>query len=189
MNASVRVCVCVCVCVCVVMDKEQVGRQKCQICLDRVRTLFQETIYLQHLGCTGIEETNPRVKAVEGWGDVEDMMQNASEQASCDYLCRSGSYAKTGEVSSRPMALLLGSYWFMDSAGRSLKSPLKSQWHTAIASVSLCPSRCVVWVGICQCGFLSLLQMLQSVLCHQKLSVALEIDSETEPGELPSFRT
>ena len=29
--------------------------------------------------------------------------------------------------------------------------------------------------------------MLQSVLYHWKLSVALEIDSETEPGELPSF--
>ena len=86
--------------------------------------------------------------AVESWGDV-DMMQNASEQVSRAYLCRSESNAKTDEVSSRPMALLLGSYWFMDSAGRSLKPPLKSQWHTAIASVSLCPSRCVAWVGIC----------------------------------------
>lgn len=89
------------------------------------------------------------MKAVESWGDVEDTMQNASEQASCAYLCRSGSNAKTDEVSSRPMALLLGSYWFMDSAGRSLEPPLKSQWHTAIASVSLCPACCVVWVGIC----------------------------------------
>lgn len=62
------------------------------------------------------------MKAVESWGDVEDTMQNASEQASCAYLYpNQDPMPRQIKCPSRPMALLLGSYWFMDSAGRSLE--------------------------------------------------------------------